>query len=211
MSGFEALPNAIQVQSNLTVEDLGFDNEEWSDEAALTVVQQDMEAAVTYVQSKGLVTDWNQTDDLYRGYVKPRTWPGSDVARANLSMHVILEVIEKLMPELYLSYFSDKQPFLIEPKGRTTPNAARARGKVLAWALEQSEFKEQIRRCLKSTLQYGFCVGKYGWETYTKTVKTYERAAQPAKVAAGASQITVNTAESDEVKCIPIEITINKP
>jgi hypothetical protein len=211
--GFEQLEQAINDANVpvLTAEQVAFDNEELDDDAALAIVLGDVDTAVTFVQSKGLPIDWDQSDDLYRGYVKPRTWPGTDVARANLSMHLILEVIEKLLPEIYLSYFSEDQPFILEPKGRTTEKAARARAKVLNWALKNCEFKEQIRRTLKQCLLYGFSVGKYGWETETKTIKTYQRKVASKKVIAGNDQIEINTPESDEVECKLTEVTINKP
>ncbi len=194
--GFEILDQAIPVSAALplTEDTVAFDDEALTDEAALSIVKADVDAAVSFVQSKGLPVDWDQSDDLYRGYVKPRTWPGTDVARANLSMHLILEVIEKLMPEIYLSFFSDEQPFILEPKGRTTPEAARARGKVLNWALRSCDFREQMRRMMKQCLQYGYCLGKYGWEQEERTVKTYKR--KP---------------NSDEIEVVEKKITINKP
>lgn len=208
--GFEQLKQAIIEPAVLTQADVAFNNEKLSDEAALTIVKADADSAITYIQGKGFPTSWDEADDLYRGYVKPRTWPGTEVARANLSMHLILEVVEKLMPELHLSFFSDEQPFILEPKGKTTPEAARARGKVLAWALRQSNFKEQIRQNLKQCLLYGYTVGKFGWEERTEIIKTYSRK-PPATIVAGNSQIHVETEESDEVVIKKTPVTINRP
>lgn len=208
--GFEQLKQAIIEPAVLTQADVAFNNEKLSDEAALTIVKTDADSAITYIQGKGFPTSWDEADDLYRGYVKPRTWPGTEVARANLSMHLILEVVEKLMPELHLSFFSDEQPFILEPKGKTTPEAARARGKVLAWALRQSNFKEQIRQNLKQCLLYGYTVGKFGWEERTEIIKTYSRK-PPATIVAGNSQIHVETEESDEVVIKKTPVTINRP
>src|ERR1039458_7958415 len=199
--GFETLGTAIVDNPVILTEDLvAFNDEALDDASALAIVKGDVDSSISYVQSKGLPTDWDMCDELYRAYVKPRTWPGTDVARANLSMHLILETLEKLMPEIYLSFFSEDQPFLIEPKGRTTPEAARARGKVLNWALKNCDFKEQMRITMKQCLQYGYCIGKHGWETEDRVVKTYSRKEQPKKIPAGNQQITLNTEASDEVR-----------
>lgn len=210
--GFETLPQAIvSPQSELTAAETAFTGEQLTDESALTIVVNDTNAAVSFTQSKGLVTDWDLSDDLYRAYVQSRNWPGTEVPRANLSMPLILEVIEKLMPELYLAFFSDDQPFVLEAKGKTTPEAARARAKVLAWALKQADFKEEMRRTLKSCLLYGFTVGKYGWKTETKKKYVYSRKAQPTTVTPDLSAVAINTVESDEVVRTPKILEINRP
>ena len=195
----------------LNVDTVAFNDEKLSDDAAVAMVKADVESAVSYVQSKGMPIDWDQCDDLVRSYVKPRVWPGTNVARANLPMFLILECIETLMPEIHLSFFSEDKPFLIEPKGRTTEAAARARGKVLEWAINQCDFREQMRRMLKQALTYGYCVGKYGWESETKKVKVYRRKEQPKTVVTGNQQIKINTPESDEVETTTQDVEINKP
>lgn len=210
MSGLETLKGAVTQPVMLTEANVAFNDEELSDEAALSIVVADAQSAISYLQEKGLPTAWAEADDLYRGYVKPRNWPGTEVPRANLSMHFILEIVEKMIPEIYLAYFSDKDPFIIEAKGTTTPQAARARGKVLSWALTQAEFKEQIRRGIKQCFLYGYMAGKYGWEERTQTRKTYSRES-PTTVVAGNSQINVETEESDKIKVTPVKVCINQP
>jgi len=72
-------------------------------------------------------------------------------ARSNLGMPIVLEAIEKILPTLYMSLFgTGKEPFYLRPTGRTTPEAARAKAKVLSWAIKQSDLKEAMRRSLKT-------------------------------------------------------------
>ncbi len=176
MSGFENLPQAIQPNLDpLTAEETAFPDQELSDEVALSIVLQDVATAERFRQSKNQQAEMDHADNLVRAYVKPRVWPGTDKPRANLGMPLVLDAIEKLMPTLHGAFFTSDPPFQLEPRGKTTPEAARAKGHVLAWAVEQANFKEEIRLGLKTVLQYGVMVGSWGWKTTEKTVKTYEK------------------------------------
>lgn len=180
MSGFEALEQAIDpgvALAPMQPEDVAFYDEALEDEHALGLVLNDVNSAEAYLQSKGFIAAMDNADDLVRAYVKIRPWPGTDIPRSHLGMPVVLEAIEKIMPPLFLSLFGNsKQPFLIEPTGKTKPEAARARGKVLAWATKQCGFKEEMRRTLKTALTYGFTIGMWGWESKERRIKKYTRA-----------------------------------
>jgi hypothetical protein len=179
MSGFESLESAIELSdalSPITAEEAVFADEEMSDRTALGLVLQDIASfGEKYLQSKGLTIAMEQADDLVRAYVRPRQWPGTDKPKANLGMPVVMEAIETILPTLHTSLFSGKVPFNITPLGKTTPEAARAKGKLLVWAIRQADFKEEIRRTLKTTLTYGFAVGQWGWKQADIRKKVYER------------------------------------
>ena len=195
MSSFYDLPQAQHASlagAPLEQQEVKFANETLTDAAALKIVTGDVNIAESYLQSKSLPKEWDNVDELVRAYVAPRKWPGNaDLARANLGMPLVLEVVETLMPELHLAFFSDDQPFLLTPAGRTTPAAARAMSKLLCWALKLSGFKEEMRLGKKSALTYGQAVMKYGWQTVTKTRKTYTK--DPLN--SGANQIKIEEYE----------------
>jgi hypothetical protein len=178
MSGFENLPQAIDeglAQRPPTPEEVKFAAEKLADEQALGLVLRDTQIAEAFVTSKGLQEERNRMDDLYRAKVAVRKWPNTDTARAHLSMPLAMEVIEALLPQVHMAFFSDRQPFELLPKGKTAPAAARANAKVLYWATVEAGFKEEIRKMLKSSLHYGQCIGKWGWRTETKSRKRYQR------------------------------------
>ena len=166
-SEFEQLQQAIPAAESLApvqADDTAFADEQLDDVNALKIVLADVNTAETYLQSKGLITNLDSADDLYAGNVKPRVWANGK-ARSNLSMPIVLEAIEKIMPTLYMSLFgTGKEPFYLRPTGKTKPEAARAKSVILSWAIKESGLKEQMRLALKNCLQYGFCVGDYGWE-----------------------------------------------
>jgi hypothetical protein len=180
MSGFENLPGALpegQAQEPFTQEQVQPSDGEWTDEVALGVVLSDAATTMSYLQTKGLIPiGTDAADDLVRGYVRARQWPDGK-PRANLSMHVALQAIEKIMPSLYMSLFGQgkKQPFLVSPVGKTTPAAARASASLLRWAIKHANTKEEMRIMLKTGLTHGFMVGTWFWETKEQRKKVYKK------------------------------------
>jgi hypothetical protein len=167
MGGFLSLPNAIpegQAQTPFVEQEVRAADEQWTDEVALGVVLSDVSSTLSYLQSKGLSpTGIDMADELVRAFVRARQWPDGK-PRANLSMHVALQAIEKIMPSLYMSLFGQgkKRPFIVAPVGKTSPEAARANASLLSWGIKQANLKEEMRIMLKSGLTYGFA-----WATGT--------------------------------------------
>jgi hypothetical protein len=179
MSGFENLPQAIDeglAQRPPTPEELAFTAEKLADERALGLVLRDASLSESFITAKGLQEEWDRMDNLYRAKVPVKNWPNSNVPKAHLSMPLAMEVIEALLPQIHMAFFSDRQPFILRAKGKTKPEAARANAKILTWAVIESGFKEEIRKMLKSTLQYGQCLGKWGWRREKRSRKQYRRA-----------------------------------
>jgi hypothetical protein len=180
--GFETLSTAVNESTALapiTAEEVKFRDEQLADDKALGLVTTDADLAARFVSSKGLSASWNQNDDDFRALVPAQDWPGSPgKKRANLSMPQILEVIESLLPQIFLAFFSDKTPFILTAQGTTDPKAARAASKILTWAIKKSGFKEAIRQILKSCLLYGTGIGKWSGEKGTTRKKTYSQSAE---------------------------------
>ena len=166
MPGFETLKTAINadaMQQPLTPEEVKFEGE-WADDVAVGIVVADVTSAIAYEQAKSFTTSLEVADDLVRGYVRVRPWPNSDKPRSALSMPVVLEAIEKIMPRLHLSLFgSGKDPYLVEAVGKTKKEAAEAWQSILRWAIKVSNFKEGSRLTMKNILQYGWGGGTPGW------------------------------------------------
>ena len=178
--GFASLPEAIaQPPAPPTPDEVRTADEELDDITAFGMVLSDAASCVNYVSGKGLVPlNIEASDDLYRGVVPPRQWADGR-PRASLAMHVVLNAIEKLMPKLYLALFGNgkKEPFICTPRGKTTPEAARANATLLHWAMKQAKTKEEMRIALKTALQYGFFIGQWGWESKEQKEKVYKKQA----------------------------------
>jgi hypothetical protein len=177
--GFETLPGAVSegaALAPLTPDEVKFSDEQLEDQKALGLVLVDAAMAEKFLSSKALPAAWNQNDDDFRALVAQKDWDGaSGKKRANLSMPQILEVIESLLPQIFLAFFSDKTPFILTPQGTTPAPAARAASKILTWAIKKSGFKEAIRQILKSCLLYGTGIGKWSGEKGVERKKKYSR------------------------------------
>jgi hypothetical protein len=193
---FENLPQAIQPTLAPPLPgEVAFSDEALDDATALNIVLQDVSEAEKYLTSKNISQNLEIADDMIRAYVKPRQWPNGK-QRANIGMPIILEAVEKLITTLHLALFgSGKEPFDLKPTGRTTPQAARAKSKVLKWAIKAADLKENIRLSLKTCLSYGFVAGNWGWEEKEKTIKEY----------------VYEEGTKDKVKAVKSTVYINQP
>src|SRR5271166_1986792 len=178
MAGFENLKQAIPLgtaYAPLDAKDVEI-KDPWRDEVALGIVIADIDAAIAYEQAKAFVTSIEVADDLIRGYVRVRPWPNTDKPRSALSMPVVLEAVEKIMPFLHLSIFgSGKDPFEVTAIGQSKPSAAKAWQTLLKWSIKVSDFKEGSRLTMKNILQYGFGAGFHGWENEEIVRKKYRK------------------------------------
>lgn len=178
MTGLRDLKTAVDLGAALqpiTADEAKFSGE-WSDEVALGIVKADVASAISYEQAKSFSTSLEVADDLVRGYVRVRPWPNTDKPRSALSMPVVLEAIEKIMPFLHLSIFgSGKDPFLVGSVGKTKSEAAKAWQHLLRWAVKVSDFKEGSRLTMKNILTYGFGAGFTGWESIEVEKRKYKR------------------------------------
>jgi arsenate reductase-like glutaredoxin family protein len=208
MSGFENLPQAIDeglAQRPMTPDEAKFAEEKYADEVALGLVLKDTARAESFVTAKGLQAEWNRMDNVLRAVVKSENWHGTTIPRAHLSMPLAMEVIEALQPQIHMAFFSDVQPFLMMPKGKTKPAAARAIAKVVNWAQIEAGFKEEVRKMIKSDLHLGQCVGKWGWETSTKIRKEYRRDGKDVKAYELESKISRPTFEYVDLKNVLVD------
>lgn len=182
MPGFETLKQAVDLNAALaplTPEQVKFDADPWADDVALGIVVADVNAALAYEQAKSFVTSIEVSDDLIRGYVRVRPWPNTDKPRSALSMPVVLEAVEKIMPFLHLSIFgSGKDPFEVTAVGKTKPESVKAWQALLRWAVRVSDFKEGSRLTMKNILQYGFGAGFHGWESQEIEQRKYRKTSE---------------------------------
>jgi hypothetical protein len=203
MSGFNALPGAIDEGQSLAPvlpEETAFSDEQLEDLAAVKLVVQDAVLAEQYLSKQYLPAEWQKNDEMYRALVRQRQW-ANGVARANLGMPLIMEVIDKhLLPAVHMSFFSEEQPFQLEPKGKTSREASDAMARILNWAIRKSDFKEEMRLVEKSALQYGLGVAKWGWRTATEKKKTFQYVNHPDPEDSTKTRQTVEASE-DEYEC----------
>lgn len=188
MPGFESLSQAIDLNKALAPiqpDEVQFEDK-WSDETALGIVVSDVNSTIAYEQAKSFSTSMEVADDLVRGYVRVRPWPNTDKPRSALSMPVVLEAIEKVMPILHMSVWgSGKDPFQVQAIGKTKKDTASAWQSLLKWATKVSDLKEGSRLTLKNILQYGWGGGTYGFVSEEIEKRKFKRTADGKGVERG--------------------------
>lgn len=203
MGGFQSLPQAITQPTPVPVlnpDQVAWAGEALDDDTALQIVLSDVQKAEQQTQSHNAAIDWENWDNLYRAIPQKNTWPGTEAARAALALPVILEAIEKLMPAIYLAFFSDKQPFIMEGMGKTTAEAARANAHLLMWGIKQADFQEQFRRGLKSALLYGTLIFRTGWKVEKQQRDTFKFNGNKVERQVEEFEISHPTAELVEIR-----------
>src|SRR5271165_3271913 len=130
-------------------------DQEWSDERALEIVRSDFAYAEAFRTN---AHDWRyrNADELYLGWQGQLFWEGTRVPRSSLGVPVSFMQVESLLPKIV--------PPVSNPDGYQF-SSENDLGEdedliVLAWRelvikqLNETNFRHQIWRCLKSMAQY---------------------------------------------------------
>jgi hypothetical protein len=183
-----------------------------SDEIALQIVLDDCKKAEMQSLSKGLTVSWDRDERLYLFRCPQNFWQNSNTPRASLGIPLVLEHIESLLPQYMQALFSDDPPFKVDPRPKTSIDAARAVKQIIAKQLKDIGFKEEIRLGLKESLTYGMGVWKIGWKREKHFRRTYKYAEPPEIVSVGIGMtVTKPTKKSREVVQTIEEYETNRP
>jgi hypothetical protein len=105
---------------------------------------------------------WNTHDSLYFGYVPPRVWDGSNVARAAYTQPIVFDQVEASLPAITNSIFGiGPEWFQVDAEPGTDPKEAKDIQNSLAYTLEHpkdelgSNAITEIKLAIKNTLLYG--------------------------------------------------------
>lgn len=147
----------------------------WGDDPALALVVQDAQRAENYEMSKAFVLGWSNASTLYQSPSSTRYWPGTQVEAASIPFFTVATAVNSLTPQIVNGLFSDNPPFMIQQRPGTSSKAARAIGALLAYQLEDINFKEEIRLGTNNNVLFGTQIYKWGWEKFTKERKIYKR------------------------------------
>src|SRR5271157_218308 len=164
-----------EINAELDPKDLPFPPQLPRDIAAIKLVLKDLNRAEYYLLAKGMTVEWDKDDRLYLFRMPQAFWEGSSTPRSSLGMPLALEHIESIMPQVMGALFADDPPFSVDPRPKTSMEAARAVKELLAYQMENMQFKEEMRIGIKECLNYGTAFWKWGWKRYTKQKATWKR------------------------------------
>ena len=171
----------------------------YADDPALHLVVADAIRAETAEQAKAWVMAWPQSSILYQSPVSTKYWEGSSgVERANVPMFTVATMVRSLVPQIMNGLFYENPPFQIEPRPKTTKQAARAIGAVITYQLEDIDFRQELEYGINNSLIFGTGIWKWGWETYTKERKVYQRKNAPIVVKGQPGMEDIKIPETDD-------------
>lgn len=157
---------------------------DWSDSSALEIVRQDFDTAENFRRSNH-DPRWHLADALYLGYEKQRVWKGTKIPRSSLSMFVVFQQVESMLPKVVSTIFSDNPWFEVGPQpGTTGKDAIDVRDLMLhqmemARRYKNQSIREVIRRGVKSGFLYGAGIVEICWEDQFRKVRKLARQEVP--------------------------------
>lgn len=169
-----ALPLGIALDE-ITPPEVKFPPQSIEDQTALKLVTQDTRAAENESLRKGLPSLWDRNERLYQFIVPIQYWEGTIVARAHLGVPLVYEHTESLLPQVMRGIFAESPPFDVRPKPGTSMDEARAHKELIGWALEEDDFKQEVRLMFKQAFIQTSAIGKWGWKQEKRQVRRLVR------------------------------------
>ncbi|MCU1301715.1 MAG: hypothetical protein JWQ87_1999 [Candidatus Sulfotelmatobacter sp.] len=184
----------------------------WDDPSVLQLVIQDTERAENFESTKQWVLNWPTASLLFQSPYAAKYWEGTQTERANIPFFTVATCVESLVPQIISGLFYQDPPFMIKKRGKTTMNHARAVQTVLAFQLEDINFKHELRMGAKNACLFGTGIWKWGWETFTEERSEYRRAELPVRIpnAPGLDPVTISPDE-EEIEEVVTKVQVNRP
>lgn len=183
----------------------------YTDQAVLSIVVQDYDAASSWLENRRWPLSWQETDTLYQS---PRTlsvFEGSTVAKANVARFTVAKQVNSLAPAISAAIFADTPPFYIRPRPSQHQNTARAWMELMSAQLDLIDFKQELDYGIHGMVNQGTVIFMAGWETITEVETHYRRKAAPPSVDMPfGPPLIIPTEESDEFEAVDVEVTKNR-
>jgi hypothetical protein len=184
----------------------------YTDEAVLSIVVQDYEAASAWLEDRRWPLNWTESDLLYQSPRSLAVFEGSTVTRSNVSRFTVAKQVNSLAPAITGAIFSDTTPFELRPRPNTHQSSGRAWKELIAELIDRIHFKAECTYGVQGMVNQGTVIFKGGWETITEVESHYRRKKAPPQVQMPIGPpITLFTKESDEFEAIDVEVTHNLP
>lgn len=184
---------------------------EYDDARALAITVQDAENTEAWLAEKYFSIRWYEADIMYQSPPQSKVWEGTQVPRANICKFTVATHITALKAQVGQGLFYEDPPFMILPRPSTDENTVRAITAVQSVQIDEMKFKRHVKRGLFSAMLFGTGIWKWGWKSYEKVEKRYERVEEPISVPVGDRTIKVPTKRSKEFKCVETTKTVSCP
>ena len=138
----------------------------YTDEAALSIVVQDYNSSVQWLNTNQWTLHWRENAILYQSPRTQAVFEGSGVSRSNISRFDVARQVNSLSPAIAGAVFSEPTPFEIRNNPNTHSNTARAWKELLSTLLTLCNFKQTASDGIDGMVNQGTVIFKIGWEEY---------------------------------------------
>ena len=185
----------------------------YTEDADLRIVLDDYHTAEAWLANEQWALQWRESRVLYQSPRGLSTFEGSGVTRSNVSRFTVAKQVNSLAPAIHGAIFADATPFEVQPRPRTSQNAAYAWKHLLSTLLDECDFKSEITTGVEGMVNQGTVIFKGGWAATTKIEKHWVRKQAPPTVdlPLQSKPMTIHTKESDEFHVEEPEVTHNRP
>jgi hypothetical protein len=183
----------------------------WGEDPALKLVLQDAEQAEQAEQTRQYVLSWTQSQILYQSPFTPRYWPGTQTEAASISFFTVATAVNGITPQVMAGLFYENPPFMIQERPGTTAQAARALQALLAYQLDDCDFRAELKLGISNCLLFGTSMFQWGWEKFTRERKIVKRKTPAVVIPStvpGAPDTRISSGELEEEV---IEEVIDRP
>jgi len=148
-------------------------DQKWTDDYAKRVVRSDFAYAEAY---RTHAHDWRyrNASELYLAWAGQRYWDGTRVPRSSLGIFVVFEQVESMLPKI-VDAICDPESYNFYATRSDQEDHALAWRRLVEEQLGEVDYREHIRRAVKSSLVYGNGICETGFEDYYNEVVEFDR------------------------------------
>jgi len=138
----------------------------YTDEAVLSIVVQDYNSSVEWLNTNQWTLHWRENAILYQSPRTQAVFEGSNVSRSNISRFDVARQVNSLSPAIAAAVFSEPTPFEIRNNPNTHSSTSRAWKELLSIFLTLCTFKSTASDGIDGMVNQGTVIFKIGWEEY---------------------------------------------
>ncbi len=215
--GNQMTPRIAQSQAELGED--GATETSFDDDAAATLVWENYQAWVGWLDENAWLGEWQYIDYLFQSPNFDRGWRGggSGTGAARISRFNVAKNSNTMATQIKRGVFADPTPFLLEPRGPLADDEDQqlyidAITEIFSTLSERADLEYNVGLMIDCQVLQGTGIGDMGYEEKECIYTTRRRKVQPPQVAMpiGPPQ-TVNTWDSDQFEDVPEKVTETYP
>lgn len=140
----------------------------FTDDDALRLVVQTVGYAEGHANYRDFYQGWAGALRMYQSQTAVANWGGGQ-ARSNFPFYLLSNSVNAFVPQVMDGIFAEDPPFLLKNRPGTSWETAQAVQNVVAYQLEEIDFRDELEAFVRNMGLFGTGVAKWGWEERTET------------------------------------------